>query len=149
MVFRSFDDRRRPSFDLLFVGEHFFRENVDGEAIEWAVSRLEDAEGTHRLLIYVSDGAPVDDSTLASNPPDILWNHLKHVLAKVSQDTSIHLCAIGIKHAVSNLVPSAITLTSFNDVEAQVIPYLAAELSLALKSAHTTDASTASNGLQV
>ncbi len=131
VVLSEFGGRTWQRLDLLFAGG-FFRENVDGEAIEWALERLRAASGTHRLLIYASDGAPVDDSTLSCNPPEILWNHLTSVLATVQHAGDVRLAAIGLKHAVEHLVPGGISVQSFHEIEDRVIPYLTAELGAAL-----------------
>ena len=125
VVFKEFDDRPRPAFDLLFAGEFIFRENVDGEAILWALARLRAATGTHRMLIHVSDGAPVDDSTLSCNPPDLLWNHLKDVIVATQREGDVSLVGIGIKHSVAHLNPAATEVQTFEDVEKSVIQTLA------------------------
>jgi len=81
------------------------RENVDGEAVEWAVSRMRARPEMRKLLIVVSDGAPVDDSTLLENGPDYLSNHLKAVVAKLVADGDIYLGALGVGHDAGSYYP--------------------------------------------
>lgn len=76
------------------------RENVDGEAILWARSRLAARPERHKLLIVVSDGAPVDDSTLACNGPSYLFRHLQTVLGRFADEESIILGGLGFGHSV-------------------------------------------------
>jgi cobaltochelatase CobT len=134
VVLSTFSDRNKRKFDLLFAPE-FFRENVDGEAIEWALERLRAEQGAYRLLILASDGAPVDDSTLSCNPPDFLWAHLKTVLAKAQNDGDVHLAAIGIQHDVAQLVPGSISVRDFHEIESAIIPYLSESLRAAMERA--------------
>lgn len=76
------------------------RENVDGEALDWAWSRLRSGPSKRKLLIMISDGAPVDDSTLAENTPDYLERHLMQTIAQIEEDSTVTLGAIGIDHDV-------------------------------------------------
>lgn len=78
------------------------KENVDGEALEWASERLKRLKQTLKFLIVVSDGAPVDDSTLKENGVDYLSRHLKSVVSKIEDEGTIHLSAIGIGHDVTS-----------------------------------------------
>lgn len=77
-----------------------FFENVDGEALQWAVGRLKARPASIKLLIAVSDGAPVDDSTLLANGPDILVRHLHKVIGEIGADPSVRLGAIGLGYGV-------------------------------------------------
>ena len=76
------------------------KENVDGEALEWAASRLIDLEQRNKILLVISDGAPVDDSTLLENHPDILLDHLKQVVKKLETMTTIKIGAVGMGYNV-------------------------------------------------
>jgi cobaltochelatase CobT len=136
VVFRSFDSRSSQGLDLLFAHD-FFRENVDGEAIEWALQRLRAAESSHRLLIYVSDGAPVDDSTLACNSADFLWQHLRNVLETARQAKAVRIAAIGLSHDVTNLVPGAIAVRTFDEIREKLIPFLSAQFVAAVANPET------------
>lgn len=74
------------------------KENIDGEAIEWACARLMSRKASRRALIVISDGAPVDDSTLQANDLDYLGDHLKSVAAAVQSDGQIELFGVGIDY---------------------------------------------------
>ena len=76
------------------------KENIDGEALEWAASRLIDLEQSNKILLVISDGAPVDDSTLLENHPNILLDHLKLVVAKLEAMTTIKIGAVGLGYDV-------------------------------------------------
>ncbi len=89
-------------FEALTRPEGLF-ENVDGEALLWAREKLNEAPGNQRVLIILSDGAPVDDSTLAENGSGILWRHLKEVIAELEADDDILIGAIGLDHRVDEL----------------------------------------------
>jgi cobaltochelatase CobT len=95
-----------PNFGVMAT-EGLLKENVDGEAILWAVSRLEKQPSANKILFVISDGAPVDDSTLSVNPGNFLERHLLHVIDSVS--TKVKLYAIGIGHDVSRYYPNAST----------------------------------------
>src|SRR5262249_42756702 len=77
------------------------RENVDGEALLWAQSRLAARDEPNLLLLVVSDGAPVDDSTLLENGPSYLYRHMEAVLAELSENPRLTLGGLGIGHDVS------------------------------------------------
>ncbi|WEK47033.1 MAG: hypothetical protein P0Y56_01740 [Candidatus Andeanibacterium colombiense] len=81
------------------------RENIDGEAIEWAANLLEGRGEKRRLLVVCSDGAPVDDSTLAENGAGILSRHLQAVVERIANENTISLGAIGIAHRVETIYP--------------------------------------------
>ena len=72
------------------------KENIDGEAIEWAASRLRSIERKRKILIVLSDGAPVDDSTLNENGPDYLGDHLQYVVEELKSEDGIEIAAFGI-----------------------------------------------------
>jgi cobaltochelatase CobT len=88
--------------------EGILKENIDGEALLWAFSRLEAHPANENILFVVSDGAPVDDSTLSVNPTDFLEKHLKAVIAHLSKKTKLY--AIGLEHDVSRYYPNAVSL---------------------------------------
>jgi len=95
-----------PNFGMM-AREGLLKENVDGEALLWAVSRLQTQSSPNKILFVISDGAPVDDSTLSVNPGNFLEKHLLHVIDFVS--TKINVYAIGIGHDVSRYYPNACT----------------------------------------
>lgn len=103
-------------------------ENVDGEAIIWAERQLLSSSHRKRLLIVVSDGAPVDDSTLTENGLNFLWRHLEQVVGDCLERGEIALGAIGIDHRVDSLYPVARVVESDGSVS-QAIVDVAVELS--------------------
>jgi cobaltochelatase CobT len=84
-----------------------FFENIDGEAIMWAEAQLRAQDAEQRCLIVVSDGAPVDDSTLSENGPNFLWNHLVQTIADVGARGEVAIGAVGIDHRVETLYPAS------------------------------------------
>lgn len=93
------------------------KENVDGEALEWAVSRAARLGKSNRLIIVISDGAPVDDSTLSANiRPSILVDHLKEVVAEIVRQDEVDLAAIGIGYRVNEYYPRSIRVDTPEDL---------------------------------
>jgi cobaltochelatase CobT len=105
--------------------EELLKENVDGEAVMWAADRLLKRPETRKLLVVVSDGAPVDDATLAANGGDILHRHLKEAIAALRHGSDIRLGAIGLGHDVSRYYADGIVVSSPNDLTDRVLPFLA------------------------
>jgi cobaltochelatase CobT len=93
-------------------------ENIDGEAIEWAERRLLARPEKHRLLIVISDGAPVDDSTLMQNGPSILWHHIKQVIARIEAEKTINLGAIGVNYRVDGFYRNAASAEDVSELPA-------------------------------
>jgi cobaltochelatase CobT len=91
--------------------EGLLKENIDGEAILWAHQRLLARPEQRRILMVISDGAPVDDSTLSANPGNYLEQHLRRVIEWVEQRSSIELLAIGIGHDVTRYYRRAVTIS--------------------------------------
>jgi hypothetical protein len=102
-----------PNFGLM-VREGLLKENIDGEALLWAISRIKNQPAERKLLFVVSDGAPVDDSTLSVNPKDFLEKHLRNVIASLSPD--IKLIAIGVEYDVSRYYPNALALKEASEL---------------------------------
>ncbi len=98
----------------LVLKDGLLKENIDGEALIWASSRLKKRNEKKKILIVISDGAPVDDATLSSNNSNILDNHLKEVVSEIEKKRAIDLIAIGIGHDVSKYYSRAFTI---DDVE--------------------------------
>ena len=105
----------------LMLKEGILKENIDGEALIWAIKRLENRFEKRKILIVISDGAPVDDSTNSNNAEDILFNHLKNVIARINKKQNIELAAIGIGHDVTQLYKKSITLKDATDLGDKMI----------------------------
>ena len=102
---------RRAKKNLgLMLREGLLKENVDGEALLWASSRLMKRPEQRRILMVISDGAPVDDSTLSTNSTSYLDNHLKQVISEIENKTELELIAIGIGHDVTKYYKKAVTI---------------------------------------
>ncbi len=117
--FRGFQPMLRP--DLL-------KENIDGEAIEWAVSRLTHLPHRFKCLIVISDGAPVDDSTLVDNYHAILERHLIEVIRRTKSETAIRLKAIGIGYDVTRYYGGGTVLKTPNDLGSAVVDQIKSAL---------------------
>jgi len=112
IIFKSADDpfrRSRKNFGVM-LREGLLKENIDGEALLWSFKRLLPRQEQRKILIVISDGAPVDDSTLSSNHSDYLENHLKAVINKIELSKYVELLAIGIGHDVSKYYDRSITI---------------------------------------
>ncbi len=100
----------------LMLKEGLLKENIDGEAINWAFSRLNKRKEERKILMVISDGAPVDDSTLSVNSGDYLEKHLKKIVKFIEEKTQIEILAIGIGHDVSRYYNKAIKITDVNEL---------------------------------
>jgi cobaltochelatase CobT len=94
----------------LLLREGILKENVDGEALQWAYNRLEYRSEKRKILIVISDGAPVDDSTLSVNPGNYLEKNLRDIILKIENKSNVELIAIGIGHDVSRYYTKAVTI---------------------------------------
>ena len=90
--------------------EGLLKENIDGEAISWAYNRIKKRKEERKILMVISDGAPVDDSTLSVNSGDFLEKHLKKIVKFIENKTNIEVLAIGIGHDVSRYYEKAVTI---------------------------------------
>lgn len=108
--------RRARSGFALMLKEGILKENIDGEALAWAHGRLLRRPETRRVLIMISDGAPVDDATMAANGPGYLESDLAAVVAAIGTRKAVQLAAIGIGHDVSRHYPNATTIRDVNDL---------------------------------
>ena len=100
----------------LMLKEGLLKENIDGEAIFWAFNRLKKRKEERKILMVISDGAPVDDSTLSVNSGDFLEKHLKKMVKFIEDKTEIEILAIGIGHDVSRYYNRAIKITDVNEL---------------------------------
>ena len=96
--------------------EGLLKENIDGEAILWAYNRLKKRKEERKILMIISDGAPVDDSTLSVNSGDFLEKHLKKVVKFIENKSEIEILAIGIGHDVSRYYNKAIKITDVQEL---------------------------------
>jgi cobaltochelatase CobT len=90
--------------------EGLLKENIDGEALAWSHERLIKRGEERKILIVISDGAPVDDSTLSANKDDYLDNHLKEIIYLIENNSPVELQAIGIGHDVTKYYKNALTI---------------------------------------
>ena len=100
----------------LMLKEGLLKENIDGEAISWAFNRIKKRREERKILMVISDGAPVDDSTLSVNSGDFLEKHLKKIVKFIEDKTDIEILAIGIGHDVSRYYNRAIKITDVNEL---------------------------------
>ncbi len=94
----------------LMMRKGLLKENIDGEALEWAWQRLRGRPEQRRILMMISDGAPIDDSTLSTNPGRFLEKHLRYVIRQIEMDDEVELVAIGIGHDVGQYYARATTI---------------------------------------
>jgi cobaltochelatase CobT len=117
IVYKSAED---PSLDeearRVMVHPDLLRENIDGEAIEWARARLAALPGQRKILIVISDGAPVDDSTLLQNELRYLYRHLTKVLAEIEEAGDLTIGGLGINHRVDAFYPLSETVDALEDL---------------------------------
>ena len=128
IVYKSADApwrRARKSLGIM-LREGILKENIDGEALAWACSRLLARPEQRRILMVISDGAPVDDSTLSVNPSSYLEQHLRQVIAYIETQTPVELLAIGIGHDVTRYYQRAVTLVDAEQLGGAVMEQLAA-----------------------
>jgi len=117
--------RARPNLGLM-MKEGLLKENIDGEALEWAHRRLTGRPEARRILMVISDGAPVDDSTLSVNPASYLEKHLRDVIAMIERRRQVELIAIGIGHDVTRYYERAVTITDVEQLAGAMTEQLAA-----------------------
>lgn len=117
--------RVRPNLGLM-MKEGLLKENIDGEALEWAHRRLVRRGEARRILMVISDGAPVDDSTLSVNPASYLEKHLRDVIAMIERRAQVELIAIGIGHDVTRYYQRAVTITDVDQLAGAMTEQLAA-----------------------
>ena len=118
IIYKSADTHWRQAKNNLglMLKEGLLKENIDGEAISWAFNRLKKRKEERKILMVISDGAPVDDSTLSVNSGDFLEKHLKKIVKFIEDKTSVEILAIGIGHDVSRYYNRAIKITDVNEL---------------------------------
>ena len=108
---------RRAKLNLgLMLREGILKENIDGEAIEWAHNRLLQRQENRKILMVISDGAPVDDSTLSTNSGSYLDKHLRETIKHIEDQSKIELLAIGIGHDVTRYYKQALTIVEVDQL---------------------------------
>ncbi|MEP3054906.1 cobaltochelatase subunit CobT [Ascidiaceihabitans sp.] len=128
IIYKSADApwrRARPNLGLM-MKEGLLKENIDGEALEWAHRRMAARPEARKILMVISDGAPVDDSTLSVNPANYLEKHLRDVIAMVEKRRAVELLAIGIGHDVTRYYDRAVTITDVDQLAGAMTEQLAA-----------------------
>ena len=118
IIYKNADTHWRQSKKNLglMLKEGLLKENIDGEAITWAYNRLIKRKEERKILMVISDGAPVDDSTLSSNTGDFLEKHLKKTVKFIENKSNIEILAIGIGHDVSRYYNKAIKITDVQEL---------------------------------
>ena len=105
--------------------EGILKENIDGEALLWAHNRLLSRSEQRRILMVISDGAPVDDSTLSVNPGNYLEKHLRQVIDDIERRSPVELLAIGIGHDVTRYYRRAVTINDVDQLGGAMVEKLA------------------------
>ena len=118
IIYKSADTHWRQSKKNLglMLKEGLLKENIDGEAISWAFNRLKKRKEERKILMVISDGAPVDDSTLSVNSGDFLEKHLKKIVKNIENKSDMEILAIGIGHDVSRYYKKAIKITDVQEL---------------------------------
>ena len=127
IIYKSADApwrRARPNLGLM-MKEGLLKENIDGEALEWAHRRMMARPEQRKVIMVISDGAPVDDSTLSVNPANYLEKHLRDVIAMVEKRKAVELVAIGIGHDVTRYYERAVTITDAEQLAGAITEQLA------------------------
>ncbi|AGI66916.1 aerobic cobaltochelatase subunit T [Octadecabacter antarcticus 307] len=127
IIYKRADAPWRRSRDNLglMMKEGLLKENIDGEALEWAHRRMVARPEARKVLMVISDGAPVDDSTLSVNPANYLEKHLRDVIAMVEKRKAVELIAIGIGHDVTRYYDKAVTITDVEQLAGAMTEQLA------------------------
>lgn len=128
IIYKSADTpwrRARRNIGLM-LREGLLKENIDGEALLWAWKRLRHRPEHRRILMVISDGAPVDDSTSSANGPEYLDLHLHRVIHQLENDPSGELLAIGIGHDVTRYYANSVTISSAEDLGDTMVAQLTA-----------------------
>jgi cobaltochelatase CobT len=127
IIYKSADApwrRTRENLGLM-MKEGLLKENIDGEALEWAHQRALRRPEARKILMVISDGAPVDDSTLSVNAANYLEKHLRDVIAMVEKRRAVELIAIGIGHDVTRYYQRAVTITDVEQLAGAMTEQLA------------------------
>jgi cobaltochelatase CobT len=127
IIYKSADApwrRARKNLGLM-MREGLLKENIDGEALDWAHKRLLGRPEQRKILMMISDGAPVDDSTLSVNPGNYLERHLRHIIEEIETRSPVQLIAIGIGHDVTRYYRRAVTIVDAEELGGAITEKLA------------------------
>ena len=118
IIYKSADTHWRQAKNNigLMLKEGLLKENIDGEALKWAFNKMSKRKEDRKILMVISDGAPVDDSTLSTNTSDYLENNLKKTVKWIENKSNIELLAIGIGHDVTRYYNKAVKITDVQDL---------------------------------
>ena len=118
IIYKSADTPWRQSKNNigLMLKEGLLKENIDGEALRWTFNKMKRRKEERKILMVISDGAPVDDSTLSTNANDYLENDLKSTVNSIEKLSPIELLAIGIGHDVTRYYNKAVKITDVHDL---------------------------------
>jgi cobaltochelatase CobT len=128
IVYKQADEpwRRAKKSLGLMMREGLLKENIDGEALLWAHQRMIGRPEERKILMVISDGAPVDDSTLSVNSGSYLERHLRQVIGWIESRSSVELVAIGIGHDVTRYYQRAVTIMDAEQLAGTMVEQLAA-----------------------
>ncbi len=126
IIYRSADDmsHRVPWSLQYLLRDALLKENIDGEAVEWAAKRLLERPERRRKLVVVSDGAPVDDSTMLENHNSYLWNHLVRVVDALEQDDEIDIAGMGMAYDVGSVYAQHVHIANEEALSSRALPFL-------------------------
>ena len=118
IIYKSADTQWRQAKNNmgLMLKEGLLKENIDGEALKWAFNKMNKRKEDRKILMVISDGAPVDDSTLSTNTSDYLESNLKKTVKWIESKSNIELLAIGIGHDVTRYYNRAVKITDVQDL---------------------------------
>ena len=118
IIYKSADTHWRQAKNNigLMLKEGLLKENIDGEALKWAFNKMSKRKEDRKILMVISDGAPVDDSTLSTNTSDYLENNLKKTVKWIENKSNVELLAIGIGHDVTRYYNKAVKITDVQDL---------------------------------
>ena len=108
-------DNQKKNLGLM-LKEGLLKENIDGEALLWAFNRISKRREERKILMIISDGAPVDDSTLSVNSGDYLEKHLKRTVEWIEENSNVEVLAVGIGHDVTRYYKKAIKIADVQEL---------------------------------
>lgn len=115
--------RSRMNFGVMLMKD-LLKQNIDGESLLWAHNRLTRRPEKRKILIVISDGAPIDTSTMAANPQNYLVDHLHQVIANIESNSEVELLAIGIGHDVTKFYQRAMKIMDVKDLSSSLLSHM-------------------------